>query len=162
MSAPETDWNKPFSACYQCGLNNTRAVVVVAMLYSPSPRGSNVWIISWKMVFLMVLLCKEAELPPRWRDGFSWAKRWLKSWRLLTVTPKLPLCWHQQGCRVNTPPVTGIMLLVLLCVSFLADWFIWGFIPLTESCPVEQEVCCLRCSQFPVGSHVFSVIIFHR
>lgn len=32
------------------------------------------WIISWKMVFLMVLLCKEAELPPRWRDGFSWGR----------------------------------------------------------------------------------------
>lgn len=87
ISAPETDWNKPFSAWYQCGLSNTRkAAVVVATLYSPSPRGSNVWIISWKMVFLMVLLCKEAELPPRWRDGFNWAKRWLKSGQLLTRT----------------------------------------------------------------------------
>lgn len=49
-----------------------------------------------------------------------------------------------------------------MCVSSPADWFIWGFIPLTESCPVEQEVGCLHCSQFPVGSHVVSVIIFHQ
>lgn len=48
--------------------------VVTVMWYSPSPRGSNVWIMSWKMVFLIVLLCKEAELPPRWRDGFNWGR----------------------------------------------------------------------------------------
>ncbi len=40
----------------------------------PSPRGSSVWIISWKMVFLMVLLCREAELPPRCSVGFSYTR----------------------------------------------------------------------------------------
>jgi hypothetical protein len=30
---------------------------------------------SWKMLFLMVLLCREAELPPRWREGLSWPER---------------------------------------------------------------------------------------
>lgn len=40
----------------------------------PSPRGSSVWIISWKMVFLMVLLCREAELPPRCNVGLSYRR----------------------------------------------------------------------------------------
>lgn len=35
----------------------------------PSPRGSSVWIISWKMVFLREVLCREAELPPLCRTG---------------------------------------------------------------------------------------------
>lgn len=35
----------------------------------PSLKGSNVWIISWKMLFRIKLLCSEAELPPLWRRG---------------------------------------------------------------------------------------------
>lgn len=35
----------------------------------PSASGSSVWIISWKMLFLIRLLWRDAELPPRWRRG---------------------------------------------------------------------------------------------
>lgn len=40
----------------------------------PSASGSRVCIMSWKMLFLMRLLWREAELPPRCRRGFTWAK----------------------------------------------------------------------------------------
>lgn len=35
----------------------------------PSPSGSRVWIISWKMVFLSEVLWRDAELPPLCRAG---------------------------------------------------------------------------------------------
>lgn len=38
------------------------------------------------MVFLMVLLCKEAELAPRFRTGFTWGESWPRSGQLLTRT----------------------------------------------------------------------------
>lgn len=45
----------------------------------PSASGSRVWIMSWKMLFLMRLLWREAELPPRWRRGLAWAEKPEKS-----------------------------------------------------------------------------------
>lgn len=41
----------------------------------PSASGSRVWIMSWKMLFLMRLLWREAELPPRWRRGLAWVEK---------------------------------------------------------------------------------------
>lgn len=47
----------------------------------PSLKGSNVWIISWKMLFLIKLLCREAELPPLCSRGLACERRnrlWFK------------------------------------------------------------------------------------
>lgn len=41
----------------------------------PSLKGSSVWIISWKMLFLIRLLCREAELPPLWSRGLAYRRR---------------------------------------------------------------------------------------
>lgn len=41
----------------------------------PSLRGSSVWIISWKMLFLMRVLWREAELPPLWRRGLAYKEK---------------------------------------------------------------------------------------
>lgn len=41
----------------------------------PSASGSRVCIMSWKMLFLMRLLWREAELPPRWRRGLAWTEK---------------------------------------------------------------------------------------
>lgn len=43
--------------------------VVTAYWLLPSPSGSSVWIISWKMVFLREVLWRDAELPPLCRAG---------------------------------------------------------------------------------------------
>lgn len=109
--------------------------VIVALGYSPSPRGSNVWIISWKMVFLMVLLCKEAELPPRWRDGFTWGKTWLRSRLPLTVTDsdssmsdnhvivKVRLVSFPEKCIYMCPHLKGGML--TWCYEGTVERSIW-------------------------------------
>lgn len=144
---------------------------MVVMWFSPSPRGSSVWIISWKMVFLMVLLCKEAELPPRWRDGFNWGKRRLRSRQPLTTRHELvtvhtwmeafSLGWQQGGqldvkqyVGTRTLCVWGTMCFYLQLIGWLF-FLLFFFLPLTDSCPLDQEGHYLHCPHLPVCSNVF-------
>lgn len=53
------------------GLSGSLAMSGGYLQILPSLSGSNVWIISWKMLFLIRLLCREAELPPLWRRGLA-------------------------------------------------------------------------------------------
>lgn len=54
----------------------------------PSPKGSSVWIMSWKMVFLMVLLCKDAELPPRCSMGLGWRQGYRHTFHFIQTDKK--------------------------------------------------------------------------
>lgn len=63
----------------KCNVRDVKSIIEGVSLCSssilPSLKGSNVWIISWKMLFLIKLLCREAELPPLWSRGLACERR---------------------------------------------------------------------------------------
>lgn len=88
--------------------------------FLPSPSGSSVWSISWKMVFLSEVLWRDAELPPLCRAGRTFRTTAPPTFtvavigKALTGEIKNPECEGGLSCSFSCPESRP----VLLCLGW--------------------------------------------